>query len=1058
MQQTQTGSPSESGSRSSSPSLSITRSQSVTRTPSSTGTRTGSQERTPTQTGSKTSSQEATPTHTGTSSASQAVTPSQTRSETATLTSTPSVTLTPSITRTETITPSLTQTQTASGSQTPSCTQSQTRSETQTMTPSVTSTATRSQSQSPSGTPSTTGTQTQTASATRTPSGTATGTQSPSQALTGSVTASLTQSATQTGTASQSETRSQTQTASQTQTLTASQSQTPSVTATPSPTQSPSQTQTASVSQTTSQTATPSQTQTQTASQTQTSSVTQTPSSTVRSVGRSGALENMLMRFSPHSPLHPQGSPSPTQSPSQSETQTPSETQSASQSSTASETGTPSVTATPSSTQSPSPTQSPSETQTQTASLTASQSQTPSQTQTQSASVTQTPSQTQSHTPSQTSANFRLTLVEVAIGAALAALEPPPLPDPAAPPATPTPLPLSDSMPAAAYVGWLNRCPDSWLEAGGVALICSAEYDAGAGIAPGGAGAGGIYAVVEVEAGVTLAPDTPSGAPQQFDILPACAAAAARDAAGLGALGQQVLLPARVVISPAFRAATAPGLLSCSAWGVDGTTLITGTALPLAVAGTRWPLAADAMVITGRKDSLDPAARWAITSSQLGPPPNVTAARAQLSACGYVPASAVTPEYGACAVAVAQAIWGAQAVPGRTAAAAATVRPFAFNTTGPTVLVLRSEAPNAFSLGMNATVAGAACTVAFVSADGAWAALSTPPADALCGPTGAGCGFSTLVLATPSDDVLRGASLACPPFCPGALPTLAARAGAAPADGVIPLPLDPAGAAFAPALASTVAAGAPAPLSNVAAAAPPGVHYSPSCADRGYTDPRSGACTNASEPASLQCALGEGTQCADCPANALCPGGSAMWPRAGYFAFTESDGAVQACGAPDPTVRCLGWDPVASAQVCGPGYLAGSYLCGACANRYYPASDGSCAACPVTASGWERYKGLVLVIAAIGALILAVYGFLVVVVVKIGGTIRSSATHAVDLGVWTVTTAQAVAQVASVTTRSLPPLLASFFSAVSGRRQAGAVAGGGGRAATPPLCPPPPLI
>jgi hypothetical protein len=69
------------------------------------------------------------------------------------------------------------------------------------------------------------------------------------------------------------------------------------------------------------------------------------------------------------------------------------------------------------------------------------------------------------------------------------------------------------------------------------------------------------------------------------------------------------------------------------------------------------------MVITGRKDSLDPAARWAITSSQLGPAPNVTAARALLSACGYVPASAVTPEYGACAVAVAQAIWGAQAVP-----------------------------------------------------------------------------------------------------------------------------------------------------------------------------------------------------------------------------------------------------------------------------------------------------------------------------------------------------------------------------------------------------------
>lgn len=144
---------------------------------------------------------------------------------------------------------------------------------------------------------------------------------------------------------------------------------------------------------------------------------------------------------------------------------------------------------------------------------------------------------------------------------------------------------------------------------------------------------------------------------------------------------------------------------------------------------------------------------------------------------------------------------------------------------------------------------------------------------------------------------------------------------------------------------------------------------------------------------------------------------------------------MQLCGPPDPTARCLGWDPIKLAQVCGPAYLQGSYLCGACASGHFPASDGSCAVCPPATSGWQRYRSLVLVLAALASLVATVYGLLLIVVKVKGGTIRASTSHAIDLGVWTVMTAQAVAQVASVTSRSLPPLLTSLFGAVRGKKE-----------------------
>lgn len=40
-----------------------------------------------------------------------------------------------------------------------------------------------------------------------------------------------------------------------------------------------------------------------------------------------------------------------------------------------------------------------------------------------------------------------------------------------------------------------------------------------------------------------------------------------------------------------------------------------------------------------------------------------------------------------------------------------------------------------------------------------------------------------------------------------------------------------------------------------------------------FTDPTTGGCSNASDPASLNCAYGAGENCALCPLSALCPGG-----------------------------------------------------------------------------------------------------------------------------------------------------------------------------------------
>lgn len=70
------------------------------------------------------------------------------------------------------------------------------------------------------------------------------------------------------------------------------------------------------------------------------------------------------------------------------------------------------------------------------------------------------------------------------------------------------------------------------------------------------------------------------------------------------------------------------------------------------------------------------------------------------------------------------------------------------------------------------------------------------------------------------------------------------------------------------------------------------------------------------------------------------------------------------------------------------------------------------------------------VLAAVFAVVLLVYALLVVLVRQVGGTLRSTSGHAGQLLAWTITTLQGVAQVAAVTSSSLPSLLTRMFNSV----------------------------
>jgi hypothetical protein len=167
-----------------------------------------------------------------------------------------------------------------------------------------------------------------------------------------------------------------------------------------------------------------------------------------------------------------------------------------------------------------------------------------------------------------------------------------------------------------------------------------------------------------------------------------------------------------------------------------------------------------------------------------------------------------------------------------------------------------------------------------------------------------------------------------------------------------------------------------------------------------YTEPASGACTNATDPDSRFCAYGGGEQCDLCPSQGLCPGGFRIWPRPGYWIPSERSSAAELVPCPPPaTSRCVSWDTSSGSVTCGYGYRAQSLTCSSCAQGFYE-QGGRCVTCPARRTTWEIFQGLLeLVLFVFGAIAL-VYASLLAVVRCWGGTLRGAAKRAFELTVW----------------------------------------------------------
>jgi hypothetical protein len=130
--------------------------------------------------------------------------------------------------------------------------------------------------------------------------------------------------------------------------------------------------------------------------------------------------------------------------------------------------------------------------------------------------------------------------------------------------------------------------------------------------------------------------------------------------------------------------------------------------------------------------------------------------------------------------------------------------------------------------------------------------------------------------------------------------------------------------------------------------------------------------------------------------------------------------------------RCLGWNAAIGENVCGAGYRTGSYLCGACAPGYFDPGDGTCTVCPVSPSLWDKYRGLLGLLAGLAVFVAVVCAALFAVVRVRGGTIAGLVRRVVTLGVWALLAVQTLALVAKeAMSTSLPSILQTIYSAVS---------------------------
>ena len=368
--------------------------------------------------------------------------------------------------------------------------------------------------------------------------------------------------------------------------------------------------------------------------------------------------------------------------------------------------------------------------------------------------------------------------------------------------------------------------------------------------------------------------------------------------------------------------------------------------LPISTVPTLWPIFEDALLVGAT--GLIRSTRFKTTVDASGTLLTLTA-NSSREKCILALAEACA---GADAVlGSVMSIWSGRPLPENSASDSV----FAMVVSRSSIIVLRARVP-AFSSATFAMLGDIPCVASTVSSDGRWMLIVTPTPERLCGSNSSDCGYVPLKLVNIGGGDYASStynvSLVCPPYCPNFIGI----------DGSI---------LFTPTLPGVVATGRPPPLSSGGVperlpstntlASSLGIYYALACFESGiYTDPATGACTEASNPASINCAYGSGGTCKPCPTGGLCPGGARLWTRAGYWVPNEDVVDVLRCVGRDASARCLGWDIRNGRTQCGFEYLSGSFICGACKQGFFLDGDGTCVGCTATRTSWDRYSGLVI--------------------------------------------------------------------------------------------------
>lgn len=374
------------------------------------------------------------------------------------------------------------------------------------------------------------------------------------------------------------------------------------------------------------------------------------------------------------------------------------------------------------------------------------------------------------------------------------------------------------------------------------------------------------------------------------------------------------------------------------------------------------------------------------------------------------------------------------------------------------ILLVSAAGAPPLPLNLRASLGGIPCAVNWIAPDGSIASITTPKFRDLCAALGASanatdCGAAQLVLggdtwSTTSATILSVAS--------------ATGSGGTPAAVSLPLSLP---ISFAPALVgadyatflknatdddlyksvgalpskspfgelASIASGDAASLFSAAALVPSARGFRVMAECQGYTRPS--VCAAAIElsyepPADLKCSWGSGDSCTNCPTGALCPGGSVLLARPGFWTpLCESSlpTDLQPCPQPDATLRCPGWRDVAflgksSSFGCGVGYRGVS--CAACASNYFPRS-GVCVKCPDLGAN-KLLAAASTVLIFVGGLVGAGV-FLSVFAWWIGAPLSAAVFSAGSLSAWFFVAAQSSAAAFSVTQSVAPPQLESWY-------------------------------